>query len=539
MRTGMTSKRNLGKMGRAAILIFSFSQFPVFQSCDEYLDKLPDDRATLDTSEKITKLAASAYPQASTILMAEMSSDNVTDNGAKYGTLPYVEEMYRFKEVTSDDNDSPRNLWDSYYNAVAIANEALQAIGDMGTPASLNAQRGEALLCRAFGMFQMANIFCMAYDPTKADSYLGLPYPLEPEQSVETQYTRGTLAELYRHISDDIEEALPLIDDNIYSIPKYHFNQRAAYAFAARFNLYYQQWDKVVDYATKALGSVPTDYLRSRSPYSSAAGYDDYFNMYIQSSQACNFLMLPAYSIAARVLTSSAYIRYAHNMTVLSFDTYWALSPWNPRAATSQTTLLWAAHSLYGNNNIVIEPKLNEVFEYTDKVNGIGYAHIVDPMFTGDETILCRAEAYAMKGDYAKALADMNAWAQTNLEEKFGSNVRKELTAETVNSFMDQLTYAAVNPTTDEERSIKKTLHPQGFTVEGGTQENIIQLILYMRRVTTIFQGLRFMDLKRYGIEYAHAVDKEDAIVFHAGDLRGAIQLPADVVAAGLEENPR
>ena len=31
-------------------------------SCDDYLDKLPDDRATLDTKEKITQLLTSAYP---------------------------------------------------------------------------------------------------------------------------------------------------------------------------------------------------------------------------------------------------------------------------------------------------------------------------------------------------------------------------------------------------------------------------------------------------------------------------------------------
>ena len=510
----------------------------LFISCDEYLDKLPDDRATVDTPEKVTKLVASAYPVASTILVSEMTADNVTDNGTQYGTLPHVDDMYRFKEVSSDDNDSPRNLWDNYYEAVATANEALQAIRDLGSPAELNAQRGEAMLCRAFGMFQMATVFCMAYDPSKADEYLGLPYPLEPEQSVETQYVRGTLKGLYQHINDDIEEALPLINDAIYSVPKYHFNQRAAYAFAARFNLYYQQWDKVIEYATKALGAVPVDFLRVRAPYSTAAGFDDYFNMYIQSSQACNFMMAPAYSIAARVLTGG-YLRYAHNMTILGNETYWAYSPWNPTIDTSRNSLLWTAHSLYGNNNIVMEPKIDEVFEYTDKVNGIGYVHIVDPIFTGDETILCRAEAYAMKGDFAKALADMNTWCSTNLEDRYGSSTRSELTQESVNTFMESIEYSPVHIDDDIQRTIKKTLHPQGFTVSSGDQENLIQLILYMRRVTTIFQGLRFMDVKRYGIEYEHIVDKENPIKFSAGDLRGAIQLPTDVVAAGLERNPR
>lgn len=508
-------------------------------SCNGYLDKLPDDRATIDTKEKVSKLITSAYPTVSTILVSEISSDNVTDNGKKYGTLPQVDEMYRFKTITSESNDTPHHLWNGYYKAVATVNEALQSIKDMGNPDDLKAQRGEALMCRAFSMFQMSTVFCMAYDPQKADQYLGLPYPMEPEQSVNTKYKRGTLAELYSHINDDIEEALPLIDDAAYTIEKYHFNTKAAYAFAARFNLYYQKWDKVIEYATKALGTTPSECLRNRTPYSTAAGVDDYFNMYVQSSQACNFLMGPAYSIAARVLTMGAYLRYAHNMTVLSYDTYWAQSPWNPTTATSQRTLLWSAHSLYGNNNFVLEPKLEEVFEYTDKVNGIGYVHIVDVLFNGDETILCRAEAYAHKKEFAKALADMNIWGEANLEESYGSTKRVPFTEESVNTFMDDIKYAAVHPSSEFEMSIKKKLNPQGFSVEAGTQENLIQLILYMRRVTNMFQGLRFMDLKRYGIEYEHYVENEDALTFTAGDLRGAIQLPSDVIAAGLEANPR
>lgn len=507
----------------------------VLSSCNDYLDKLPDDRATIDTKEKVSKLITSAYPTVSTILVSEISSDNVTDNGKKYGTLPQVDEMYRFKAVTTESNDCPRNLWNGFYDAVGTANEALQAIDDMGNTDELKAQRGEALLCRAFSMFQMSTVFCMAYDSLKADQYLGLPYPMAPGQLNE----RGTLAELYQRINNDIEEALPLIDDNAYTIEKYHFNTKAAYAFAARFNLYYQKWDKVIEYATKALGNTPSECLRNRLPYSTAAGVDDYFNMYVQSSQACNFLMGPAYSIAARVLTMGAYLRYAHNMTVLSYDTYWAQSPWNPSPSRSGNTLLWSAHSLYGNNNFILEPKLEEVFEYTDKVNGIGYVHIVDVLFSGDETILCRAEAYAHKKEYQKALADMNTWGEANLADSYGSSTRKPFTEESVNSFMNNIKYAAVHPVSEFEMSIKKKLNPQGFSVEAGTQENLIQLILYMRRVTNMFQGLRFMDLKRYGIEYEHYLENEDALTFTAGDLRGAIQLPADVIAAGLQANPR
>lgn len=532
----MMMKRYISKIAQIGCCL---AVMAVVTSCDKYLDKLPDDRAIANTPDKITKLVTSAYPLASPISLMELSSDNVTDNGKQYTSEPWISDAYRFKDITSESYDSPRFLWNNIYRAVASANEAIKAIDDLGNPENLKAQRAEAQLCRAFGMFQLATVFCMAYDPTKSEQYLGLPYPTEPEQSVDTQYERGTLEQLYVNINKDIEEALPNVDESIYKVLKYHFNIKAAYAFAARFNLYYQKWDKVITYASKALGASPADCMRDRKVYETAAGIEDYHNLYIRSSEPANFLLLPANSVAGRVLTMGAYTRYAHNMTVLSYDTYWAHSPWNPSPSRSANCLLWSAHSLYGNNTFILEPKMEEIFEYEDKVALIGQPHIVDPIFTGDETILCRAEAYVHKGDYTKALADMNIWGHANLEEKYGSSTRKDFTEADINTFMGNIRYAAVHPQSEFEMSIKKQLHPQGFTVASGTQENMIQLLLYMRRVTNMFQGLRFMDLKRYGIEYEHALVDEDPLTFTAGDLRGAIQLPSVVVAAGLQANPR
>lgn len=95
----------------------------------------------------------------------------------------------------------------------------------MGNPQSLSAQRGEALICRAYNHFVLATTFCKAYG-TNADKDLGIPYIKEPETSVNPQYSRGTVAEVYQNIAADLEEGLPLIDDNIYSRVKYHLIKR-------------------------------------------------------------------------------------------------------------------------------------------------------------------------------------------------------------------------------------------------------------------------------------------------------------------------
>ena len=110
----------------------------------------------------------------------------------------------------------------------------------------------------------LANIFGMPYrGPELSKQYPGIPYATEPETTVKPHYERGTLAETYEKIQADLEAGLPLISDAIYEIPKYHFNVKAAYAFAARFNLYYMNYEKAIRYASQVLGSDPTTVMRN------------------------------------------------------------------------------------------------------------------------------------------------------------------------------------------------------------------------------------------------------------------------------------
>lgn len=518
------------------MLSLALSALALTTSCDDFLDTMPDDRAEVNTETKVTSLLVSAYPTHLSNLILEVTSDNVLDNGQEYSTSKTKEEAYRFEPITSEGNDDPKPLWNSYYGAVAAANQALQAIDELGNPASLSGQRAEALLCRAYSMYCLATTFCMAYNPDKADEYMGLPYPTEPETTVNPQYERGTLRQLYENINKDIEEALPNVSDDIYTQPKYHFNQKAAYAFAARFNLYYMNYDKVIQYANAVLGTGTPAGLRDYTQYLNL-GRADISNQYINSSDPSNLLLVTAFSLAGRALCATSYPRFSHGRPVVTYETFWAAGPWGTGA---NNNTLYFASKLYGSNQSVAFPKMDEMFEYTDKTNGTGYAHIVDAVFTTDETLLCRAEAYALKKDYAHAISDINAWITSHTYASRGTAVRPVLTEESINTFMDNLGYEPTIIDTDKQRSIKKTLHPQGFTVEEGTQENIIELILHMRRLETIYQGLRIQDLKRYGIEFSHPVSGEKVVpVFKAGDLRGAIQLPNDVIVAGLPANPR
>ena len=67
-------------MKKISVLLFGLGLLSL-SSCNEFLDKLPDDRAEVNTFEKVTQLVSSAYATASPGFLMEWSSDNVTDNG--------------------------------------------------------------------------------------------------------------------------------------------------------------------------------------------------------------------------------------------------------------------------------------------------------------------------------------------------------------------------------------------------------------------------------------------------------------------------
>ena len=513
-------------------------------SCNDYLDKLPDERAELNTEEKITQLLVSAYPTCTNNLLVEVLSDNVDDNGRAYSSPAIVDQTYRFIDTTEEGNDSPYDIWGGYYRAVATVNEALQAVEAMGNPASLQGDVAEAKLIRAYSMFMLAQTFCMAWNPDKADEYLGLPYPLIPEQDLTAQYERGTLRQLYENINKDIEEALPHIADAAqkYTQPKYHFNVKAAYAFASRFNLYYMNYQKAIEYANMVLGSDPTAVMRNYDPYREL-GRDDFANLWIRSNDQANIMLLATYSIAPRYLTWATSSRFAHNYDITAYETFWVDMPWG--SGSSANSIIYANH-LYGSNQCVAFPTYEEQFEYTDKVAGIGYTHSVDPIFTGDVSILERAEAYCLLGQLDNAMKDINTWIGTHCKDKFEDGelvmaAPQNLTVADIVAFVTNTDYAKRTPDGWRDRSFRKHMHPQGFTIgaEGSDQECMLQFILHMKRIETVFHGFRMQDVKRYGIEYTHEVVGEDPLVFIRGDLRGAIQIPNTVIAAGLQGNPR
>lgn len=500
-------------------------------SCQDFLDTLPDNRTEINDLEKVASVLVNAYPTTSAAMVNELSSDNMMDNGPQYAPFGLFEKApYLWQDINTRGNDDPFLIWQSHYGAIAAANLALKTIEELGTPEESLPYKAEALLCRAYNHFVLVNVFSMHYNPETASKDLGIPYVKELETVPFVKYSRGTVAEVYEKINADIEAALPYVVENANGAVKYHFNPEAAHAFAARFNLFYQKFDKTITHASKVLGSNPESKQRNYERYTKDMNWVQIPKEYVQSSEEANFLLIPYTSNWPYVHWYGS--RYGHSAVLNGAETYLALGPWGTSGA--QGKIYYSKKILRATEQAVFYPKIEPFFEYTDKTAGIGYLHMVIPVFSGEETLLCRAEAYALTGKYDEATTDLALWMKTHCVAS-----APVLTREKINTFYEGLPYAVVPTKNMKEKGIKKHLNPQGFTVTAGEQENFIHCVLHFRRLETMFEGMRWYDIKRYGIEIDHLMGDFSPIVLAKEDPRRAIQLPQDVISKGLTENPR
>lgn len=522
------------KIKKLYIAIVALALSAGMTSCNDYLDKQPDSRLDLQSPTDVSKLLVNAYPQVHPAYLLEMYSDN-TDCNLNTGwdaADRFQQQAYEWADITETSAyEAPATYWSTYYDAITTANIALEHINSQKDQSSYSAQKGEALLCRAYAMFQLANVFCMAYDETTAATDLGLPYPEVVETNVHVKYDRGTLAELYAKIDKDLQEGLKLVGST-YDKPKFHFTSTSAAAFAARFYLYYQKYDKAVEYANKVLGSNAKGMLRDWNTWGAlSANKQIQPNAYINSSVKANLLLQVVVSEWGVIGGPFQYgDKYAHSAIVAAKETVQSEGPWGfSDKVFNYTVFSNASLSKY------IVRKVPYDFEYSDIQAGIGTPHAVYAEFTADETLLVRAEAQALLGHYAEALNDLNT------ELAAFSKTGVQLTLDDVKKFYSDAVTAYYTP---EKPTPRKAFHT-AFAIDKDTEEPMLQCILHLRRIMTIHEGLRMQDVKRYGITiYRRDVKSNYKITditdtMEARDPRLAIQLPQDVITAGVTPNPR
>ena len=510
--------------GLVALLSF------VTVSCDDFLGTDPDNRVYLESPEYIAYLLATAYPEAD-ISFAEAMSDCSGDRGLDaFLDDKALEQSYLWKDVVETYQGTPSYYWFQAYAAISAANHALEAVEEFeaaGRGDEVKEVRGEALICRAYAHFMLANVFAMPYNPATADAELGVPYPTKPETKLNPVYERETLAETYRLIEEDLLEGLELIPANFEEAPAYHFTRKAAYAFASRFYLWKggdENFRKAIECANMVLGDVKTDdpssLLRQlNDPNSDYLGdYYDAQTLYTSSAEPANLLLVAVVSN----LYYQPYWRYGMTAAIRQIVYKKGIFGYQ-----------WAYQTAGGYDYLIHRPLWAYYFLQEGLNANYGTMLSSIPLLTMEEVLLNRAEANALLGNYSDALIDMNTFLSKRLNKKSwtGTPVTEK----------DVRTHYGVVPEVYPEWRDYITLFPHfmDFKNEANLETySYVSAILDMRKAEFLGTGLRWFDIRRYDIPVEHTSVTNPTDTLKSGDRRRACQIPDQALGSGIKPNP-
>ena len=554
-------------------------------SCSDFLDKVPDERTELLSEDNIVDLLKGSYPGTNYQYVCELSSDNLIDNNSPHlpsgpwdeqieshynyaSSSRWTDEMFRFeqaKSATIYDGESPGRIWSQWFNSIGSVNAALEAIDNLARKQGINSRAdygrlsgrlraayAEALFIRAYDHFMLVSIFGQAFkNEAQSAREISIPYVTETETQLIKNYERLYTNEVYQRIIDDIEEGLKYMSDSYYDVPKYHFNTQAAHALAARVYLFHHDWQKCINHANAVIGEQGDTVTLNRmamdySIFTDCASSSDYGKQWQHPSLNNNLMLLNTYSTYSRIIFGYRYSMAGEAargaLHLYTVNELWSNFYANPIAYVSGMLFSSSQHD-YG----FFSCKINEEFELLDKIAQTGYPHQVVRAFTVMDLLLERAEANIMLGNLTDASADLQAYWNTSINS-FSDRDKKAYSVEgypdVVSAKTMLLTDAKLKQAFSNSNSTKKNncYDDWNFMTQNISSDIVVpaDAVPYMnclnsfRRFEHSFEGIRFFDLKRWGVEWTHYYDLEKtAVTLTGSDMRRAVEAPWEAIANG------
>ncbi|MEP1096258.1 MAG: RagB/SusD family nutrient uptake outer membrane protein [Cyclobacteriaceae bacterium] len=472
----------------------------VLYSCNDFLDENPDNRVGLDDLDKAAQLLVSAYSIASPNFTDWMTDDVQFTVGTNQ-RLSH-QQIYTWDDVTTGptEQDSPDFYWFETYNAIAHANEVLAILDDLVVTdedeARRDAIKGEALLVRAYGHFMLVNMFGEHFSSSAGR---GVPYIREPETEFLAEYERLSVRRVYDRVEEDMLEGLDLIDDSFFeNSGKYHFNRNAALAFASRFYLFKGNFQLCRQYSDELLGSNPGAFVRDLTSQEfnvAGASITEYPRLYSAPEQAANLLLMRKISLVQRT-------DFAFGPDQGFYSSLFNASIFGGLTDERENPALVKGF------NAVYPSRYQSLFERSSLNSNVGFPYYIHMAFTGEEVVLNRAEANAYLGDLDAAIADLQV-----LSNRRFSGGTPTITLAVLQNFYNS---------TDD-------------------LNNILSYLLFLeRRKEFMMQGMRWWDIKRYGLAVTHDLADGSTISLDANDPRKVLQIPQSAIdVGGLRPNPR
>lgn len=460
-------------------------------SCGDFLEETSQDELKPTNTEDIASvLYSSAYPYLfSSDGYLILLTDEVENH--QYKLESYAERMaqgkpvYTFSKTMFDGEESfisDENSWKNYYEQIKNCNVILDYVYQMrGTDEDKRHIAGQARALRAYYYMKLLSIYCMPYTEATADSELGLCHMLSSHVSDEKPH-RQSLRATYDLVESELLTAEKELDG--YAPTTYfRVTKTAAQVLLSRLYLYEQKWDKCVEYSTIALKTAP------RLMEFATAGYNSVFD-------TASPEIIWNYAGAAR---TSPYVQQ-NNMISNGVFPY------------------------------QIPQKIMDLYELDDmRFCMTPASHVYSQKYIA---------GYSTYGFYGQKTQSYNYWYENGLRSSEIYINRAEAYAQ----------LNKIKEAKDDLNTLRKNrFHPDGYKdLDITDQAELIQFVRDERQREFVWEGgLRWMDIKRYGLSVTHKFIEEDGTettyTLEANSPLYALPIPNDAIMKNpeLQQNKR
>ncbi len=325
----------------------------------------------------------------------------------------------------------PDDAWETYYHKILMCNVFLGDLQKMkGTDKEKEDLAGEVYFMRAYSYFMLANLYAAPY--SKATDNTDLCVVINEENSIsDKMYKRATVRAVYDKMENDIAASISHFKNSGISKSIYRPNIEAAYILASRIFLFEEKYDEVIKYCNLLLKTTSHNLIelteKSENFFLSPSNPEIVFSFGLTKLESYfpdRFQYAGAFAVSKELIDS--YIT----------DDF-RLNNFYNHIKGKQDAPVEKDYELY-------TPQKWSKYKYTAYSNAFRIA----------EAYINRAEAYAAKGENAKALKDLNAiW--------------------------------------------KKRVKSGTASLSGA---DVKKLVREERRREFAFEGMRWFDIRRYGI---------------------------------------
>lgn len=310
----------------------------------------------------------------------------------------YKSANLNWQANASATNSNNARIWRVYYQWVMNANLILEGLENVevgaGQEKLYNQIKGEALTFRAFGHFQVVQLWADRYVAGGANTHLGIPYRLDSKGG---ELARSTCKETYDYILADLDEAASLLA-GIEVNDVNHFTETFVWGLKSRVALAMQDYANAAAWAEKVIQLAEANGNELMGPDDLMNGFADITTKTkeaIYAAKTQNDQTVYFYSFYANMSWNFSSTAIRQGVKSINADTYDTMSEtdlrrqwWDPTGEMA-VPLTSFVKNKYQNRKFTARAT-------SDAVGDVAFMRLA-------ELYLNLAEAYARGGNDAKA----------------------------------------------------------------------------------------------------------------------------------------